>query len=154
MEKLSQATGEDRQRCVPSTLRINPLQPHPNACLPSRVCTPISQLCDRFCPQCTGYQRHHPFKGHAPWPWIIHHPSASPFCQCHLLLRREWVRREWNSGPTSSAELIELIEVSELDAFRPACKHGDYDGSGCACKVCYESDISESDVSESDDSVV
>ena len=60
MEKLSQATGNDRQRCVPSTLRINPLQPHPNACLPARVCTPISQLCDRLCPQCTCYQRHHP----------------------------------------------------------------------------------------------
>ena len=42
MEKLSQATGDDRQRCVPSTLRINPLATPPQR-MPTR--TRVSHLC-------------------------------------------------------------------------------------------------------------
>ena len=79
----------------------------------------------------------------APWPWIIHHPWASEFCDCHLAMREEWLR--WGPGPTSSAELIELVDCRR-NAWRPECKKADYCGSGCGCNVCPScSEGSESD---------
>ena len=89
-----------------------------------------------------------------PWPWIIHHPTASPFCECHLSFRREWVRPEFSTpnscGPTSSAELIAKIEHNERGCvsgeggggYRPECQKEGYSGSGCGCNVCDE-DVDE-----------
>ena len=72
----------------------------------------------------------------APWPWIIHHPSASQFCECHLFLRRHWVRPGL-AGPGSSAELVNIIQQNEKGRFRPECAKEGYQG-GCQCNVCYE----------------
>ena len=70
----------------------------------------------------------------APWPWIIHHPTASPFCECHLALRRDWVRFGLQ-GPQSSAKLIAHIERMESGRFRPECQREGY-RCGCMCNVC------------------
>ena len=80
----------------------------------------------------------------APWPWIIHHPFHHPFCDCHLALRRDWVRYGLD-GPTSSEELVAEIERAEAGRWRPACQKEGY-RVGCTCNVCYEcSEGSESD---------
>eukprot|EP00966_Prymnesium_polylepis_P329535 7385219-Prymnesium_polylepis.1 len=81
----------------------------------------------------------------APWPWIIHHPFNHGFCDCHMALRREWVRYEFRGGVASSAELVAEIESHEASRFRSACQKEGY-RTGCTCNVCYEcSDGSESD---------
>ena len=81
----------------------------------------------------------------APWPWIIHHPWASEFCDCHLAMREEWLR--WGAGPTSSAELIENCDARRKE-WRPECQKAGYSGAGCQCNVC----PSCSEGSESDES--
>ena len=61
----------------------------------------------------------------APWPWIeiVHHPYASPFCECHLELRQDWTNHLEN-GPTSSAALVvEIKRCADAPFCRPACKY-------------------------------
>jgi len=101
---------------------------------PMKVCCPYFEIggCTHGIPcECGGTQ--------APWPWIIHHPTASRFCECHLSLRRDWVRYGLD-GPTSSEELIAKIESYQATRFRPLCRKEGYSGRGCTCNVCYESD--------------
>ena len=101
---------------------------------PMKVCCHYFEIggCTHGIPcECGGTQ--------APWPWIIHHPTASRFCECHLSLRRDWVRYGID-GPTSSEELIAHIKKVEASRFRPLCRKEGYSGRGCTCNVCYESD--------------
>ena len=66
-------------------------------------------------------------------------PTASPFCECHLSLRRHWLTQGIWPGPESCKELIEVIQSIEADRYRPACEKSDYSGHGCTCNVCYDS---------------
>ena len=92
-------------------------------------------------------------KQQAPWPWIVHHPTASRFCECHMYLRREWFMcpdRPYR-GAESSADLIARVLAVETSRFRPACAKAGYPGRGCTCNVCYESNVqSESSGSDSE----
>ena len=74
----------------------------------------------------------------APWPWIVHHPHASPFCECHLELRQHWMDRD--SGPSSSAELVALIQRAEASRFRPEHEKVGYRTGCTCCGCCYSSD--------------
>ena len=57
----------------------------------------------------------------APWPWIIHHPTASPFCECHLITRQDWMDpRMTASCWSSSKELVERITSIEASRWRPS----------------------------------
>jgi len=99
---------------------------------PMKVCCPAFAIggCAHGTPcECGGVQ--------APWPWIIHHPTASRFCACHLSQRQQWVRHGIDIGYTSSQELVAEIERIEARNFRPECKRRGYAGSGCSCDVCY-----------------
>ena len=68
---------------------------------PMKVCCELFELgmCEHGTPcECGGTQ--------APWPWIIHHPRESRFCDCHLLLRRDWVAGDLDGGPASSPKSL------------------------------------------------
>ena len=87
----------------------------------------------------------------APWPWIIHHPFASRFCECHLYLRRGWSLLLHNS-PTaaSSRELVDRIVAIEIGKLRPACLRAGYPGCGCTCIEC-DQPLSDRDPDDSED---
>ena len=87
----------------------------------------------------------------APWPWIVHHPFASRFCECHLHLRRGWVWHRFDPGAASSQELVDRIERIEFLLGRPPCLRAGYPGCGCTCIKCDQSQLDGSD-RDSDDS--
>ena len=83
----------------------------------------------------------------APWPWIVHHPFASRFCECHLYLRRHWLDCRFEPGAASSQELVDRIERIEIRKGRTPCMRAGYPGCGCTCIEC---DQPQSDGSDRD----
>ena len=89
----------------------------------------------------------------APWPWIVHHPFASRFCECHLYLRRHWLDCRFEPGAASSQELVDRIERIEIRKGRTPCMRAGYPGCGCTCIECDQpqSDGSDRDSDGSED---
>ena len=78
---------------------------------PMKVCCPdfVTGECTHGIPcECGGTQ--------APWPWIVQHPTASRFCDCHMAMRSDWLdpeiaaeRARNGDTPTTGKALLEAI---------------------------------------------